>query len=410
MEVYSTCELVFYEKLLSRLDAAIPFLAQLLQQSINEFNARMEAVIKEKFTSLQSAVQWKFNDVAFHHLKEGSGNQVIETVSFKDVYPLYGAIDIRNSTIERNKALQEDIRTNLTVLIDTLTGLKNHIHLDLTDELIFKAEKWLNKIKDPVLTSDEIRLDYFFKREVSPFLLHFRANNPDAVAIIDDYLKAADENNGAVFANRRNLESSMQLINVTINNYFEKAQEELQGQYPFYFEKFRTDGIEYDIYMGQSITPSRSFNPIYLKNLRLWQLKSMIEISWLTKSLLSQMPRPLETTQLIFIHGSTIDISFRNDERKFDVEGAYNIRYEVIKKRIDKVVIKNTRERLTQPGKIALVYFDQSEADEYTSYVEYLQEQDFLNNDLEYLDLEELQGVTGLKALRVGISPGHPIK
>jgi hypothetical protein len=44
------------------------------------------------------------------------------------------------------------------------------------------------------------------------------------------------------------------------------------------------------------------------------------------------------------------------DEKRFDVDGAYNSRYEVIKKRIDKAYIKNTTERITQPGKICIVY------------------------------------------------------
>jgi hypothetical protein len=76
----------------------------------------------------------------------------------------------------------------------------------------------------------------------------------------------------------------------------------------------------------------------------------------------------------------------------------------VIKKRIDKVLIRNTTERLTQPGKIALVYFNRTDADEYLRYIYYLQEQNVLNDDLEQLDLEELQGVSGLKALRVGVN------
>ena len=73
------------------------------------------------------------------------------------------------------------------------------------------------------------------------------------------------------------------------------------------------------------------------------------------------------------------------------------------KKRIDKVRIKGTNERLTQPGKIALAYFSQKEADEYLGYIQYLQEQKILENDLEELELEELQGVSGLKALRVSV-------
>eukprot|EP00456_Euglypha_rotunda_P085685 TRINITY_DN86531_c0_g1_i1.p1 TRINITY_DN86531_c0_g1~~TRINITY_DN86531_c0_g1_i1.p1 ORF type:complete len:134 (-),score=23.02 TRINITY_DN86531_c0_g1_i1:61-462(-) len=130
----------------------------------------------------------------------------------------------------------------------------------------------------------------------------------------------------------------------------------------------------------------------------------MAAMAKLTHALLPQLGRPLQTTQLIFIHSNSINISFRNDERRFDVEGGYNIRYQVIKKRIDKVHVKDTDERLTQPGKIALVYFSKKELDEYIGYIQYLQEQRMLLQDIEHLELEELQGISGLKAIRVGVN------
>ncbi|HKO81497.1 MAG TPA: hypothetical protein VJU78_13925, partial [Chitinophagaceae bacterium] len=104
------------------------------------------------------------------------------------------------------------------------------------------------------------------------------------------------------------------------------------------------------------------------------------------------------------IHSQPISISFRRDERRFDVEGSYNIRYEVIKKRLDKVHIKDTQERLTQPGMIAMVYSNAKEATEYQEYILFLQSKNILSPVIENLELEELQGVSGLKALRVSIN------
>ncbi|NJO25261.1 MAG: hypothetical protein HC867_04990 [Bacteroidia bacterium] len=88
-----------------------------------------------------------------------------------------------------------------------------------------------------------------------------------------------------------------------------------------------------------------------------------------------ELNHPLQTTQLILAHSIPISISFRTAERKFDVDGAYNIRYEIIKKRIDKVRIKTTNERLTQPGKIAIVYSQAKEAAEYKEYIEFCKQQ-----------------------------------
>jgi hypothetical protein len=195
----------------------------------------------------------------------------------------------------------------------------------------------------------------------------------------------------------------MEIITNAINNYLDLFINEQRQSFPFYFEKFRTDGIEYDIYVGQSISPDTPFDILYLKNLRLWQVASMAAIAKITHLLKPQLTKHLETTQLIFSNSHTIDICFRNDERRFDVEGAYNIRYQIIKKRIDKVCLKGTNQRLTQAGKIAVIYYSSRDADEYIKYIQYLQEQGTLMNDLEEVELEELQGVKGLKALRVGV-------
>lgn len=195
----------------------------------------------------------------------------------------------------------------------------------------------------------------------------------------------------------------MNMVINAVNKYLEKMQDEVQQAYPSYFEKFRTDGVEYDIYIGQSIAPLKPFSDIYLKNLRLLQLSSMASIAKLSEKIAAGLNKYIQTTQLIFIHSQPIAIQFRTDEKRFDVECAYNIRYHIVKKRIDKVLIKGSLERLTQPDKIALVYTNQQDANEYIGYIKYLQRQNILSNDLEELELEELQGVNGLKALRVGV-------
>ena len=40
-----------------------------------------------------------------------------------------------------------------------------------------------------------------------------------------------------------------------------------------------------------------------------------------------RLPIPLETTHLILIQHAPLSIRFRFDEKRFDVDGAYDIRY-----------------------------------------------------------------------------------
>ena len=406
MEVYSTEPGLVNEKQLLKLDAALPYIAQLVKTTVDDFQQKIALLVNDKFTSLQPSVQWRFNEAAFNHMRNRlilRKEPELETIRFRDVYPLYGAIDIRNSSVERNNAAREDYIYCLDELASAFTALKEKHQLALMDEMIFKTKKWKTAIKENLSPTEEYKLDEFFENDALPFLNHLKKIKPVSAEIVNAFIALLDPAAGRAFENRRSFENSMQLINRTISQYFDDKKDELQQSYPCYFEKIRTDGVEYDIYIGQSIAPEHPFDVIYLRNLRLWQLQSMAEIYKAVQQLQPQLDKPLNITQLIFINGNTIDISFRNDEKRFDVDGGYNIRYQVIKKRIDKVKIKDTGERLTQPGKIAMVYYNKKEAEEYESYISFLQEQNILDDDLEYVELEQLQGVAGLKALRVSL-------
>ncbi|MCW3089749.1 MAG: hypothetical protein JWP81_818 [Ferruginibacter sp.] len=390
---------------ISRLEPAKHLLSQVLQHNIEVFENKLERTIKEKFTSLQPSVEWKFNEVAWAYIQKSSidAKADVDNVVFREVYPIYGSVDIRNSSVERNAAIQKDHIRQLEILQFTLKELRRHIEIALLDEMIFKCIKWHATITEVLTAEDELKINDFFEKDVNPLLHHFKNNHSEVGGIVLDYFTQSEIFKGVIYHNRDEYQESVDLINNRLVKYMDNEKETLQRSYPNYFEKYKTDGIEYNIYIGQSIAPDKPFDLLYLKNLRLWQLSSMAAITRMTNDLLPQMKVKLRTTQLILIHSNSIDISFRRDEHKFDVEGAYNIRYEIMKKRIDKVQIASTGERLTQPGKIALVYSNQKEIEEYLKFIEYLQDQQILYDDLEYLDLGDLQGVYGLRALRVGV-------
>jgi len=94
-------------------------------------------------------------------------------------------------------------------------------------------------------------------------------------------------------------------------------------------------------------------------------------------------------------------LKFRPDEKRLDVDGSYIVRYEMLKKRIDKATILGRPERLTQPGHIAIVYTQDQEATTYVRHLNYLAKKGYIKDGWEQLNLEPLQGVEGLRALRV---------
>jgi hypothetical protein len=157
------------------------------------------------------------------------------------------------------------------------------------------------------------------------------------------------------------------------------------------------------LYIGASLVENRQWNMMYLRNLRLWQLLTLCGVARLADRLKPELKTPLDTTHLILAQHSPLSIRFHQDEKQFDVDGAYNIRYEIIKKRIDKAVIHATGERLTQPGKIAIVYSHVREANEYREYIEFLRSSGYVSGEIEDVELEDLQGVYGLRALRFAV-------
>lgn len=394
---------------LAKLRPATPLLAQLAFDLIHEFRNRIDGIIKERFTSIQPSVQWKFNNAAWQCLlnENASGSKAsISDIQFNNVFPLYGAIDISDSTNIRNKAQYLDLKIQLQLLRDTLESAWQASHWEVVENILEKCKNWQNELDIHQIDMQQISITEFLNKDVSDLLSNIQNQYPALKAVIEKYETETAPDSGFCYSQRRAFEASLTKINQTIASHLDSLNAEIQDCYPSYFEKFRTDGIEFDIYAGQSIHPDVKFENRHLQQIQYLQLAFVATIARATHSLKPMLPVQLDTTQLIFVNSNEIDINFRVDERRFDVEGSYNVRYHIIKKRIDKVMVKNTHERLTQSGKIALVYLHENSVRNYYTYIKRLQAEGLLLDDLEVLELNELQGVHGLKALRVSVNPG----
>ena len=406
LEIASPVPYLLDLEVLKRLEPAMPLLSLALLKTRNTFTGRIEKMIKDNFTALQPCVEWKFAEAAWESMSRDreSGHVIRGNVIFDNVYPLYGAIDIRNSSVERSYAIQKDLKVHLNLIDSTLDELMKVVKLPLLDGMKFKVNNFRTSMLNGLAAEDEIRFNEFIDKDLTSMFSHLQNTDKRLSELIKNYFREVDQQASSLYQYRNEYEQTMQVNNNAVLNSLNAEEKTIQESYPHYFEKYKTDGVEYTIYMGQSIAPDSKFDMMYLQNLRLWQLTSMAEVARITNRLLPTLKVPLQTTQLILVHSQPISIGFRKDERRFDVEGAYNIRYEITKKRLDKVHVEGTSERLTQPGKIAIVYSNPREAQEYNEYICYLQSKNLLKPGIENLELEELQGVRGLKAMRVDIN------
>ena len=406
MEIVMKNEGLFDDQVLQKVIPAIPLFERAIQNISEKLDAQIDKVIKEQFTAVQPSVEWKFNEAALEYITVSASkeNAKVPPVTFENVYPLYGAIDIRNSSTERNKAIQDDLLEQLQMASSIIRKAKKISPYPLLKEVDYKIRKYAHSVSNIVLSDEEMLIHYFLKQDVVTLFQHLRTVCPALSEDITQYFMEVSSPVDMLYKHRKDFDESITQINMAVSRFIDHEQRHAQKMYPHYFERFVTDGVDFNIYVGQSINPDHPFDPFYLHNIKLWQLATLAKAARLSKRLESEVPVPLQTTQLILAHSNPISISFRPAERKFDVDGAYNIRYEIIKKRIDKVCIRDTNERLTKPGTIAIVYTIESEAKEYEQYIEFLQHENLLKGEIERYELEELQGVTGLKALRIGIN------
>jgi hypothetical protein len=390
----------------TKIDSAIHLFTLGLEKTLESLNTQIDRVIKKQFTAVQPAVEWKFTDVALNFIVNRSKKEdtKIERIAFNDVYPLYGSIDIRNSSTERSHAIQLDFIEQLQLAQKVVKKVQSDMPFPLLQEIEFKIEKYIGSASDVLQSDEEMSIREFMQGQVVSIFNHLHGTQPSVKNEIELYFSSIDPQVGMLYHHRKEYEQSISKINDTLARFIDKEQQAAQKVYPHYFERYVTDGLEFNIYIGQSISPRKKFDEIYLRNLKMWQLTVLAKAARVTHALENQLPHSLRTTQLILAHSQPLSISFRTEERKFDVDGAYNIRYEIVKKRIDKVRIKDSNERLTQPGMIGIVYSQPREATEYMEYIEFLQSQKLLKEHVDQYELEELQGVSGLKALRVAVN------
>ena len=327
----------------------------------------------------------------------------MEQIVFNDVYPLYGQVDIQGSSTRRNLAIQGDLVEQLTLAKAVLDTAVNKFSLPVYKELQFRIERYIEKLEGGLAAGDENQVLEFLKTEIYPVFNHLHTLSPELHEALLDYEKRLDPSLGVVYKQRKDYEQSIKLINDKVSAYLDKTQLAAQNMFPHYFEKYKTDGVEHNLYIGQSLVNHKIFHSLYLQNLRLWQLLVMCETENAIHRLKPNLKTKLDICSLILVHSNPLAIRFRMEEKRFDVDGAYNIRYEIMKKRIDKALVTETNERLTQPGKIAIVYSQDKEAKEYMNYLRYLQSISYIGPGVEWLTLKDLQGITGLKALRVEV-------
>ena len=391
----------------NKMDIVIPYLTDTIDRYYSDVQNKIDALIQNEYTTIHPSVYWKFRQEALEHIND-TKEIVLHEIVFPEVFPLYGQIDIKGSSDMRNATTKEDIIIQVNLLAVIFESILKEKKLPLFEQKVFELHELAANIQTQLnADTEQLVLDYI-KAEINPILKSYQSENEATTAQITAYFSKLDAASGTIYESRKKFDTTLSIINKKMAAILDKKQAEAQSFYPHYYERFKTDGVEHNLYIGNSITNQPDFDKLYLYNLRLWQLQVMCDMENQYHALKSTLPYQMEVTSLLLVFNNPITIRFRMDEKRFDVDGSYNARYEVVKKRIDKANIKGTSERITKKDTITIVYSQQNEENEYRRYIRFLQHKGLLGSTIENFDIEDLQGVSGLKGLRVDVLFSKP--
>ncbi|MEJ5102434.1 GAF domain-containing protein [Chryseobacterium sp. MYb328] len=368
-----------------------------------EKNYQIEAIIQREYTTIHDSVVWKFRNEAEKYFTASLGKKIytLKQISFKNLTPLFGVSDIRSSSEKRFNLMLNDLNQQIEWLKDILTLTNSD-----SEKFLLALDIFENELNHEIKADTEQRLQRLLREEIHPFLqgkLEIRTSQ-EIKSKIQNYFALVLAQTDLFYNHRKDLDDSITLVNRKLADMLDESQVKAQQIFPHYYERFKSDGVEHNLYIGHTIAPDLHYTSKVVHKLRYLQLKTVCKMELEFQSFKKELPIPLDIASLIFVYNEKIDIRFRMDEKRFDVDGAYNSYYEIIKKRLDKAHVKDSSERITAPGKITIVYFGMENQKEYLEYVTKLQKKGILEYDIEFLKVEDLQGITGLLALRVSIS------
>lgn len=385
----------------------LEFFVDMILFSLSRFsferNNQIEAIIQREYTTIHDSVVWKFRSEAEKYFNAFLSRKIytLKQISFKNLTPLFGFSDIRSSSEKRFNLMLEDLNEQ----IDCLHDIFSIINSD-SEKYLLALDIFENELNNEIKADTEQRLQRLLRDEIHPYLqgkLEVKSSE-NVKEKIKEYFSKVFSQNHLFYSHRKSLDESITLVNRKLADMLDESQVKAQQIFPHYYERFKSDGVEHNLFIGQNIAPDLQYSSKVVHKLRYWQLKTICNMEREFQNFKQDLSIPLDIASLIFVYNEKVDIRFRMDEKRFDIDGAYNSYYEIIKKRLDKAHVKDSQERITCPGKITIVYFGMENQKEYLEYITKLQKKGILQSDVEFLRVEDLQGITGLLALRVSLT------
>ena len=221
--------------------------------------------------------------------------------------------------------------------------------------------------------------------------------------------RASTRGVGTVYQRRRMFEESVTRIAEGISSYLDLEEQAAQAMFPHYFEKQKTDGVDYQIYVGASLLEDGRVDPLYLKNLRLWQLMVTCGIAVARRAAARPPPDPArdDAPDPGPARAAVDPVPVRREALRRRRRVRHPLRdHQEANRQGGGPGDDRARDPAGEGGASSTA--SPARRRSTAAYIEYLQNLGYLTGGVEELELEELQGVQGLRALRVQVALDNP--
>src|SRR5206468_13129815 len=190
---------------LPKIHELLPLFAMAVRRSMDEFNARVQTEIKERFTAIHPIVEWRFRKAVLDGLERTGdpGAAELQPIVFENVHPLYALSDIRGSSVQRERAIQGDLLAQLALAHDVVDAAYAARRLPALDQLRYRIDRHAEQIRESLAAGDEVAIIGFLRAEVESLFVRLGPFGPALRDKIWDYRVALAPRLGAVHRPRR---------------------------------------------------------------------------------------------------------------------------------------------------------------------------------------------------------------
>jgi len=205
-----------------------------IERSREYIDNRIEAIMREQYTSLHSSVEWRFTEAAFEILQQLDQGltPVSPAIAFSNVYPLYGQADIVGSSGIRNAAIYQDLVDNLRAGRYFLSTALNIIAFPLIHQVIRAIDDALETEVDDFDNGHEIRFGELIHAQLSPLINQLARSDQRLRDLGDRYFEDLDPELGLFARIRMAYEKSVARINNELSEFFTTRDLAMQATLP----------------------------------------------------------------------------------------------------------------------------------------------------------------------------------